>query len=88
MLFCGSPLFVIAIQDAAIAEQAILAFRWLAPPATPIVVRIQDRSHVEKFKAAGASHIVIEYDEISQRLLDSVQSALDLKKLLPVPVKP
>jgi hypothetical protein len=36
------------------------------------------RAQAEKLKAAGASHLVVEYDEIGQRLLDSVGLALDM----------
>lgn len=71
-------LFVIASNDAATAEGAILAFRLSAPPSTPIVVRVKDRAEAEKLKAAGASHLVVEYEEIGQRLMDSVSSALDI----------
>jgi len=70
-------LLVIASNDAAAAERAILTFRLLAPASTPIVVRAQDRVQAEKLKTAGASHLVVEYDEIGQRLIDSVRSALD-----------
>lgn len=71
-------LLVIASNDAATAERAILAFRLLAPPATPIVVQAQDRVQAERLKLAGASHLVVEFDEIGQRLMDSVSSALHL----------
>ena len=71
-------LLVIASNDAATAERAILAFRLLTPPATPIVVRVQDRAQAERLKAAGASHVVVEYEELGQRLMDSVGSALRL----------
>ena len=70
-------LLVIASNDAATAERAILAFRLLAPPSTPIVVRVQDRAQADKLKTAGASHLVVEYDEIGQRLMDSVRLALE-----------
>jgi len=70
-------LFVIASNDAAAAERAILAFRLLATPSTSIVVRAQDRAQAQNLKTAGASHLVVEYDEIGQRLVDSVRSALD-----------
>jgi len=71
-------LLVIASNDAATAERAILAFRLLAPPATPIVAQAQDRVQAERLKLAGASHLVVEFDEIGQRLMDSVSSALHL----------
>jgi hypothetical protein len=69
---------VITSNAGAAAERAVLAFRQLAPSSTPIVVRVKDRAQAEKLKAAGASHLVVEHDEIGQRLVDSVGSALDL----------
>ena len=71
-------LLVIASNDAAAAERAILAFRLLAPPSIPIVVRVKDRAQAEKLKTTGASHLVVEYEEIGQRLMDSVSLALDM----------
>jgi voltage-gated potassium channel Kch len=71
-------LLVIASNDAATAERTILAFRLLAAPATPIVVRVKDRAQAERLKSASASHVVVEYDEIGQRLKDSVRSALEM----------
>ncbi|HEY5915299.1 MAG TPA: cation:proton antiporter [Verrucomicrobiae bacterium] len=71
-------LLVIASNDTIAAERAILAFRLIAPPSTPIVVRVQDRAQAQKLKTAGASRLVVEYDEIGQRLIDSVGLALDL----------
>ncbi len=71
-------LLVIASNDDATAARAILAFRLLAPPATPIVVQAQDRVQAERLKMAGASHLVVEFEHIGQRLMDSVSSALRL----------
>jgi len=71
-------LLVIASNDAGTAERTILAFRLLTPPSTPIVVRAQDRTQVESLKTVDASHLVVEYHEISQRLRDSVRSALEM----------
>jgi len=71
-------LLVIASNDAATAERAILAFRLLAPAATPIVVRVQERAQAERLKSTGASHLVVEYDEIGRRLMDAVGLALNL----------
>ncbi len=71
-------LLVVASDDDATAERAILAFRLLAPPATPIVVQAQDRVQAQRLKMAGASHLVVEFEQIGQRLMDSVSSALRL----------
>ena len=76
-------LLVIASNDAATAERTILAFRLLAPAATPIVVRVQDRAQAERLKTAGASHLVVEYDEIGRRLMDAVGLALNLNDASP-----
>jgi glutathione-regulated potassium-efflux system ancillary protein KefC len=69
-------LLVIASNNAATAERTILAFRLLASSPTPIVVRLHDRARAERLRAAGASHLVVENEEISHRLTDSVSSAL------------
>lgn len=69
-------LLVIASSDATTAERAILAFRLVAPPATPIVVRVRDRAQAQRLKTAGAARVVVEHDEIGQRLIDSLCAAL------------
>jgi glutathione-regulated potassium-efflux system protein KefB len=71
-------LLVVACNDVATAGRAIMAFRLLAPHSTPIVVRVKDHSQAQKLKTVGASHLVVEYDEISRRLIDSVRLALDM----------
>ncbi len=68
-------LLVIAGGEAEAAEGAILAFRLIAPPSTPIVARAKDRAQAERLKAAGASYLVVEYEEIGQRLKDAVGAA-------------
>ncbi len=71
-------LFVIASNSAAAAERAVLAFRLVASPSTPVVVRVSDHIQAAKLENTGVSHLVVEYDEISRRLTESVRSALEM----------
>ena len=80
-------LLVIASNDADTAERAILAFRLLALSSAPIVVRAKDRAQARKLKTAGASHLVVESDEIGQRLIDIVRLALDMPQASASPPK-
>ncbi len=80
-------LLVIASNDAATAERTILTFRLLARSSIPIVVRVQDRTQAGRLSTAGATHLVVEYDEIGLRLIDSVRSALDVPSAV-FPVSP
>lgn len=71
-------LFVITCGDTVVAEAALLAFRLIASPSTPVVVRVKDREQAEKLKTAGASYTVLEYEEVDQRLMNSVSLALNI----------
>lgn len=71
-------LLVIASNDATTAERAILAFRLLASPTASIVARVKNHAQAQQLKTAGATHLVVEHDEIGQRLVDSIRPALDL----------
>ncbi len=70
-------LMVIATDDENTSERTIEAFRMVAPASVPIVARAKDRAAAAKLEAAGATHLVVEHDEIGRRLVDSLRLALE-----------
>jgi len=71
-------LFVIAGSNAEVAQRAILAFRLVGSPGASVLVCVKDHAQGDKLRAIGATHLVVENEEIGQRLADSARLLLQI----------